>query len=84
MLQQLFLTSPRNSPAAHRSLFNALNCRTVITTDPRPPPVVPILEFVKPRCLTIPSLDELLRETYPVFAYDKSFEAGRWDPYFIM
>lgn len=32
----------------------------------------------------IPSLDKLLQESFPMFAYDKAFEAGRWDPLFIM
>ncbi|ROW10094.1 hypothetical protein VMCG_02037 [Cytospora schulzeri] len=80
----LFLTSPRNSPAAQRSLFEALKCRTLVTSDSKLPPVLPILEIVKPRCLTIPTLDELLEESFPLFAYDKAFEAGRWDPLFIL
>lgn len=81
---KLFLTSPRNSPAAQRSLFESLKCQTLITSDSKLPPVLPILEVVKPRCLTIPSVDELLKESFPSFAYDKTYEAGRWDPLFIM
>lgn len=84
MSTKLFLTSPRNSPAAQRSLFEALKCRTLIASDSKLPSVLPILEIVKPRCLTIPSLDELLEESFPLFAYEKAFEAGRWDPFFIL
>lgn len=84
MYPKLFLTSPRNSPAAQRSLFEALKCRTLLTSDSKLPSVLPILDLVKPRCLTIPSLDELLEESFPLFAYNKAFEAGRWDPFFIL
>lgn len=80
----LFLTSPRNSPAAQRSLFEALKCRTLLTSDSKLPSVLPILDIVRPRCLTIPSLDELLGESFPLFQYDKAFEIGRWDPFFIL
>lgn len=81
---QIFLTSPRNSPEAHRALFDRLKCQTLVTTDPTPPPAVPILEAVKPRKLTIPSVDELLSKPYPLYVYDKTFQAGRWDPFIVM
>lgn len=61
----LFLTSPRNSPAAHRSLFDSLKCRTLVTTDPTPPSVPSIIEDVKPRQRFIPSVEELLEKPYP-------------------
>lgn len=82
MPSKLFLTSPRNSPAAQRSVFETLKCRTLITTDPKLPPVLPILDVVKPRCLTVPGIDELSAQSSP-FPYDKSFEAGHWDPLVI-
>ncbi|KAI1445617.1 putative NRPS-like enzyme [Annulohypoxylon stygium] len=80
----IFLTSPRNSAAAHRSLFDALNCRTLVTTDPTPPSVPPILEAVKPRQLVAPSVEELLEKDYPHFPFDKTFDQVRWDPVFII
>ncbi|KAK7752885.1 putative NRPS-like protein biosynthetic cluster [Diatrype stigma] len=80
----LFLTSPRNSPAAHRALFDALKCKTFVTTDPLPAPAHAIIEAVKPRKLVIPTVDELLEKTYPHFSYDKPFEEARWDPVFII
>lgn len=80
--RQLFLTSPRNSPAAHRSIFETLKCSTLVTTDPKLPFVLPILDAVQPRCLTVPTIAELLVESAP-FPYDKSFEAGRLDPLVI-
>lgn len=81
---KLFLTSPRNSPAAQRSLFEALKCQTLVTSDSTLPAISPILEIVRPRCLTIPAVDELLEESFPSFPYDRAYEAGRWDPFFIL
>lgn len=81
---QLFLTSPRNSPAAHRGLFDALKCKTLVTTDPLPPPARSITEAVNPRVITLPSVDELLGKIHPHFAFNKTFEEARWDPLWIM
>ncbi|KAI0883762.1 putative NRPS-like enzyme [Annulohypoxylon maeteangense] len=80
----LFLTSPRNSAAAHRGLFDALNCRNLVTTDPRPPSILPILEAVNPRQLITPSVEELLEKSSPHFILDKTFDQTRWDPFFIV
>ncbi|KAI1460021.1 putative NRPS-like enzyme [Annulohypoxylon moriforme] len=80
----ILLTSPRNSAAAHRGLFEALNCRTLVTTDPTPPSVFPILEAVKPRKLITPSVEELLEKPYPHFPLDKAFDQARWEPLFII
>ncbi|KAI1763791.1 putative NRPS-like enzyme [Hypoxylon sp. FL1150] len=80
----LFLTSPRNSPAAHRGLFSSLKCRTLLTTDPAPPSVHSILEAVQPRKFTIPSIESLLEENYPHFNFDKSYEQARWDPLYVI
>lgn len=77
-ISKLFLTSPRNSAAAHRSLFETLKCKTLITTDPK----VSILDAVQVQCLIVPSIEDLLVESTP-FPYDKSFEAGRGDPLVI-
>ncbi|KAI2464413.1 putative NRPS-like enzyme [Annulohypoxylon bovei var. microspora] len=80
----ILLTSPRNSAAAHRSLFDVLKCRTLVTTDPTPPSVLPILEAVKPRQLITPSVEELIEKSYPHFLFDKTFDQARWDPLFII
>ncbi|OTB17014.1 hypothetical protein K445DRAFT_311453 [Daldinia sp. EC12] len=79
-----FLTSPRNSPAAHRSLFDSLKCRTLVTTDPAPPSISSILKAVDPRQLIVPSVEELLEKSYPHFSFDKTFEEARHGPGFIM
>ncbi|KAL1871078.1 putative NRPS-like protein biosynthetic cluster [Diaporthe australafricana] len=70
--------------AAHKSLFEALECETLVTTDPTPPAAQAILEAVKPRRLIIPDIDELLEQTHLLFPYDKSFEEARWDPLVVI
>jgi acyl-CoA synthetase (AMP-forming)/AMP-acid ligase II len=83
-VETVLLTSPRNSPEAHRALFDRLDCRTLVTTDPAPPAVLPIIEAVKPRTLTAPGLEELLENKHREYTYGKTFEAVRGDPLFIM
>ncbi|KAI1379850.1 putative NRPS-like enzyme [Hypoxylon crocopeplum] len=80
----LFLTSPRNSLAAHRALFDVLECKILVTTDPVPPPALSIIDAVKPRVLTAPSVDELFSKSYPPYVYDKTFEEARWDPLWVI
>ncbi|KAK3308608.1 uncharacterized protein B0T15DRAFT_391903 [Chaetomium strumarium] len=81
----IFFTSPRNSPAAHQSLFDRLRCRVLLTPDPVPAPAEPVLEaVVELRRLAIPPADELLSRKYPHYGYSKPFEEARWDPLFII
>ncbi|KAI0396543.1 acetyl-CoA synthetase-like protein [Xylariaceae sp. FL0594] len=80
----LFLTSPRNSAAAQQSLFAALKCDVLLTTSPVPPPAKSVIEAVKPRQFIVPDIDDLLRETHDVYAYEKTFEEARDDPLMIM
>ncbi|KAH9993902.1 putative NRPS-like enzyme [Xylariaceae sp. FL0662B] len=81
----LFVTSPRNSPAAHRALFDHLQCQTFITTDPIPPPARDVLDAVKPlRYLTIPSVEELLTTQYPPYVLSKTFQDLRQTPFVVM
>ncbi|KAH9885677.1 putative NRPS-like enzyme [Xylariomycetidae sp. FL2044] len=80
----LFLTSPRNSPAAHKSLFGALDCQTLVTSDPAPPAASAIIEAVKPRCIAIPSVQELMGKQHAHFAYEKTFEQARSDPFAVL
>ncbi|KAI0020288.1 putative NRPS-like enzyme [Xylariomycetidae sp. FL0641] len=80
----LFFTSPRNSPVAHVALFNALQCSTLVTTHPIPPPALGVIESVHPKILTAPGVDELLDNVYPPFAYGQTFEEGKSDPFWII
>lgn len=83
-IDQLFLTSPRNSAAAHRSLFEALKCQTLVTTNAVPPSAQMIIQAVQPHQLIIPSVDELLSETYSMVAYNVSFKDALVDPLMVM
>ncbi|KAI1130967.1 putative NRPS-like enzyme [Nemania abortiva] len=76
----VFLTSPRNSAAAHSALFETLKCRILVTTDPVPPPALTILEAVKPRHLTMPSVDELLGGSNLHYECSKTYENNNWEP----
>jgi hypothetical protein len=82
--KQMFLTSPRNSVAAHQSLFSALNCNTMITTNPEPAPVNKLLEEIPGlKVFRIPSLHELLtasEQKYP-FSHDTIHSQ---DPIFVL
>lgn len=50
-----------------------------MTTTPTPPPALAIMEAVKPeRQLVIPSVDEFLTESYPLFPFNKVFETARF------
>ncbi|KAI0099721.1 putative NRPS-like enzyme [Nemania sp. FL0031] len=76
----VFFTSPRNSAAAHSALFGALKCRTLVTTDPVPPPALTILEAVKPQKLTLPSVDELLGRIHQHYTCHKTYEKNAQEP----
>ncbi|PQE22305.1 NRPS-like enzyme protein [Rutstroemia sp. NJR-2017a WRK4] len=81
----LFVTSPRNSPAAHRALFEQVKCRTLITSDPLPPAARVILDAVNPlRHFTVPSVEELLTKEYPLYELGKTFEELRQTPMVVM
>ncbi|KAJ5083746.1 NRPS-like enzyme [Penicillium angulare] len=69
----MFLTSPRNSAIAHQSLLKRLNCKTLITSSPRPPPANIILEAYPLNVLEAPGLDELLDIQYPHFPFSKTW-----------
>ncbi|GKZ23398.1 putative NRPS-like protein biosynthetic cluster [Aspergillus brasiliensis] len=70
---RMFLTSPRNSVAAHRSLFECLSCTKLITPVPHPPPVKAILEAQTLETLEVPSVDELISNEYAHFEFSKTY-----------
>ncbi|KAF3003827.1 putative secondary metabolism biosynthetic enzyme [Neopestalotiopsis sp. 37M] len=81
----LFVTSPRNSPEAHRSLFDHLQCQTLITSDPVPPAAQAVLDIVKPaRHLKVPSVAELLAQKHTAYQLNKSFQELQHSPFVIM
>ncbi|KAK7755566.1 hypothetical protein SLS62_002500 [Diatrype stigma] len=81
----LFATSPRNSTAAHRALFDRLQCQTLVTSDPVPPAASTILEAIKPpRHLKVPSIEELFEKRYPPYVLDKDFQHLRHKPFIVL
>ncbi|KAJ5727271.1 NRPS-like enzyme [Penicillium malachiteum] len=76
----MFLTSPRNSIAAHKSLLERLECTTFLTPVPRPPFVGPILEGCSVKGIDIPSLETLLTTEYPHFEFNKTYPKAGPEP----
>ncbi|KAL4748747.1 hypothetical protein BDW72DRAFT_214572 [Aspergillus terricola var. indicus] len=68
----LFCPSPRNSPAAHRSLLQRLNCTKMLATEPRAPAVTATIEDNNLDAYNVPSVAELLGTTHPHFEFNKT------------
>ncbi|KAJ5531965.1 acetyl-CoA synthetase-like protein [Penicillium frequentans] len=71
----MFLTSPRNSTEAHRSLLGKLNCTNLLAPVPYPPFVQTIVDAIPGpfNAMGVPSLDDLLTTEYPPFKYHKVY-----------
>ncbi|PQE13474.1 NRPS-like enzyme protein [Rutstroemia sp. NJR-2017a WRK4] len=80
----IFLTSPRNSVAAQKELFQRLKCMTLLFPNPRPPPVFSIAEALPVKALEVPDLDELLGKEHPHFGFKKTFGDARDEPLFVV
>lgn len=80
----MFLTSPRNSVAAHRSLLDRLNCTKLVAPVPRPPPITAILEAQTLDVLEVPSIDDLLNTEYPHFEYAKTYPEAAGETFAVM
>lgn len=79
------MTSPRNSPEAHRSLFDHLECQTLITSDPVAPTAQTVLDIVKPaHHLKVPSLTELLTPRHKSYHFTKTSRELQNSPFVIM
>lgn len=82
---KVFLPSPRNSKEAHVSLFNKLECKKLLITEPPMPCVPSVVSELGVKTFALPSLPELLKATnvnpYP---YDRSSEEARNDPIFVL
>ncbi|KAL4874683.1 acetyl-CoA synthetase-like protein [Aspergillus karnatakaensis] len=70
----VFCTSPRNSPAAHASLFQVVGSKRMLVTAPRPPFVIAIVENNGVNAYEVPSMEELLERTYPHFEFGRSID----------
>ncbi|KAJ5632076.1 NRPS-like enzyme [Penicillium lividum] len=75
----IFLTSPRNSPAAHKSLLEKLSCVTLLAPVPRPPSFAGIVGANQLNVVDVPGLEELLTTDYPPFEYSKTYPEAASD-----
>ncbi|KAI1347516.1 hypothetical protein F5Y01DRAFT_294995 [Xylaria sp. FL0043] len=81
----LFLTSPRNSPAAQSSMFERLGCNVLITPDPTSSNALSILEAVKNcRVIKIPGIEKLLEATSLPYTSEKTLNESRSDPFLVI
>ncbi|PWY68955.1 NRPS-like enzyme [Aspergillus sclerotioniger CBS 115572] len=69
----LFLTSPRNSVAAHQSLFQGLNCTKILAPSPCPAAVTAIREAIPMDIFEVPSVEHLLDIEHPHFEFLKTY-----------
>lgn len=72
---ELYLPSPRNSVAAHRSLLQTLKCSKLLATTPRPPPVARIIAAAPLDVYEIPGVEELLKTSYPHVPFTEAGDA---------
>lgn len=84
LTEQLFLTSPRNSLAAQFTLFDTLNCKTLLSPDPRPPAVTAISDHQDFHIVEVPSVSYLLDIQHHHFSFDKSWPEAQSEPLFII
>lgn len=76
----MLFTSPRNSIAAHSHLFEVLDCHVMLTPNPQPPGVSTVIDACKLHTFEIPSIDELLTNSYMHFPYNKTYEESKLEP----
>ncbi|PSR80205.1 hypothetical protein BD289DRAFT_374383, partial [Coniella lustricola] len=82
----IFLTSPRNSLAAQKALFEQLKCETLITADAAfsAATIAPLIKAVHARHLSVPSVDDLVNNSATEFTFTSKFPEGVLDPLFII
>ncbi|KAF7925651.1 uncharacterized protein EAE98_006876 [Botrytis deweyae] len=78
---KILLVSPYNSNEGNISLFNALDCQVLATTDPVPLGVPVLLDSMpKLRTITVPDVSELLEKSYKHFPFSKTFNEAKDEP----
>lgn len=78
---QIFLTSPRNSMAAQKSLLEALQCTTLLSPNPRPPYTVALGDTCELNVLEIPSVEDLLHGQHDPFPFERDYEEALSEPF---
>ncbi|KAH8661697.1 hypothetical protein BGZ60DRAFT_566347 [Tricladium varicosporioides] len=77
---KLFLSSPRNSVAAHSHLFKSLDCKTLLVPDPKSPMIAGVLAAQPLNVLKVPSIHELLDDRARPYPYAKTWEEAKGEP----
>jgi thioester reductase-like protein len=80
----LFLTSPRNSVAAHVKLFDRLKCTRLLSPEPKPAAVSAILEAHSMQHVAVPSVEDLLDKKHLHYVYGKTFNEARSEPFMVI
>lgn len=81
---QVFLTSPRNSIAAHLDLFDRLQCKTLLSPSSQPPAVGAIQQEGKVRVVEVPEVEYLLDNAHAQYPYEKTMPAASLEPLFVV
>ncbi|KAA6414504.1 MAG: hypothetical protein FRX48_01253 [Lasallia pustulata] len=77
--------SPRNSLQGHVNLFKSTECTTLVTSEPVPPYVAPLLAGYAMRVLRIPGNEELLDgPVFPNYPFEKTLEDAHTEPFVIL
>uniref|UniRef100_A0A093XUV8 L-aminoadipate-semialdehyde dehydrogenase n=2 Tax=Talaromyces marneffei TaxID=37727 RepID=A0A093XUV8_TALMA len=83
-----FLPSPRNSKVAQLNLLSRLECTKLVTVEPQPPIISAVLEEGSFTVIHIPSVQDLLsgdeNNATPDYPYEKSYEAAKDEPIFVL
>lgn len=81
----MLLVSPRNTIPAYISLFEALQCKILITP---PGPTLPVIDAIlhvhQLQVLRSPGVEELLDRPYPHYPFRKTFEEARSEPLVVV
>ncbi|KAJ0426103.1 hypothetical protein BJY00DRAFT_307607 [Aspergillus carlsbadensis] len=84
LTMRMFLTSPRNSAAAHESRFKSLNCTKLLAPSLQPMPVQSILSTSKARLYNVPSVEELLGTRHRRFEFSRTYSDAAREPLLIV
>lgn len=80
----MFLTSPRNSIAAHINLLEQLDCKKMLMPDPKPPPALALLAVHQLEVVQVPTVDDLLQPSHAHFPFETDFTDSLSWPFFVV
>ncbi|KAI1433480.1 hypothetical protein GGR50DRAFT_668269 [Xylaria sp. CBS 124048] len=80
---KIFLTSPRNSLAAHLALLESLDCSKIIIAGPTPPTIAEVLEKRPMKVLEIASMEDLIKHPAQSYSYQRPLGKAKRDGAFV-